>query len=54
MPLERCQKDGKEGVKYGPTGKCYTYTTEEGKKRAVEQAKKQGRAIEASKHRREN
>lgn len=52
MPVKKCQSDGKPGYKYGDSGKCYTYDTndEESKKKALEQAKKQGRAIEIQKH----
>lgn len=52
MPIQSCQVNGKPGVKYGPTGKCYTYTKgdEESRKRAISMAERQGRAIEASKH----
>lgn len=51
MPLVRCQKDGKPGVKWGEQGKCYTYTPGNAAsiRRAREQAERQGRAIEASK-----
>lgn len=43
MPLKRCQKDGKDGWKWGDTGKCYVGPN------AKSQAERQGRAIEASK-----
>jgi len=42
MPVQSCQKDGKSGFRYGPTGHCYTYTTERGRLQAIEKAKKQG------------
>lgn len=44
MPIMKCSKDGKSGYKYGETGTCYTGPG------AMEKAKKQGRAIEANKH----
>lgn len=44
MPLMRCQADGKDGWKWGSSGKCYTGPEGKGK------AKKQGRAIEREKH----
>ncbi|OPY54651.1 MAG: hypothetical protein A4E48_00230 [Methanosaeta sp. PtaU1.Bin060] len=51
IPIQPCQEDGKDGFRYGPTGKCYTHDgSEEGKKAARAKAAKQGRAIEASKH----
>ncbi len=52
MPLKRCQKDKKPGYKWGDGGKCYTYTSgnKSSRERAKNSAKKQGRAIEASKH----
>jgi hypothetical protein len=43
MPVKGCSKGGKSGKKYGNSGKCYTG------KGAASKAKKQGRAIEASK-----
>ena len=47
MPIQSCTKDGKQGFKWGRTGKCYTYSSEASRKRAIERARKQGRAIEA-------
>ena len=44
MPLKRCQADGKNGWKWGDSGKCYTGPG------AKEKAKEQGRAIERNKH----
>lgn len=44
MPIMRCQKNGKSGFKYGESGACYTGPG------AREKAKKQGQAIEISKH----
>jgi len=44
MPLKRCIKNGKQGWKWGDSGYCYTGAN------AREKASKQGRAIEASKH----
>lgn len=45
MPVQRCQKGGKTGWKWGRSGKCYLGTS--GKSKAA----RQGRAIEASKSR---
>lgn len=45
MPVKKCSKDGKSGYKYGDSGKCYTGRS------AKSRAKRQGRAIEASKNR---
>lgn len=44
MPIMKCQADGKDGYKYGENGTCYTGSD------ARMKAAKQGRAIEASKH----
>lgn len=51
MPIKKCTSDGKPGYKWGDSGKCYTYTpnNESSRKRAEENAKKQGRAIETNK-----
>lgn len=49
MPIQSCKRNGKNGYKFGPNGKCYTYTTERGRLQAIEKAKKQGRAIAQSK-----
>lgn len=35
MPLKRCQIDGKDGWKWGDSGKCYPGPT--GKKKAIAQ-----------------
>lgn len=45
MPVMRCQKNGKPGYKWGKTGTCYTG------RGAKAKARRQGRAIEASKRR---
>jgi hypothetical protein len=52
MPLQQCRKDGKPGYKWGEGGKCYTHRPglKSARKAAKAKAKKQGRAIEASKH----
>lgn len=42
MPIERCQKDGKPGFKFGPNGTCFTGSGARAK------AARQGRAIEAN------
>lgn len=44
MPIKTCQKNKRKGYKFGDKGKCYTG------KGALKKAKKQGRAIEYSKH----
>ena len=45
MPIQKCQKNGKSGFKYGKSGKCYTGT--DAKKKAIKQglavAQSQGR-----------
>ena len=47
MPVKNCEENGKPGFKYGDSGKCYTYdTNNEGSKRnAKKQAIIQGIAI---------
>jgi hypothetical protein len=45
MPLMKCQVDGKQGWKWGESGKCFSGS--QGRSKALEQ----GRAIEASKAR---
>lgn len=45
MPKKSCTEDGKKGIKWGDSGKCYTGKGAEAK------AAKQGRAVEANKHR---
>jgi len=45
MPIQKCQRNGKKGWKYGKSGFCYTGRD------ALEKAKKQGRAIALSKAR---
>lgn len=44
MPVKSCKSNGKSGKKYGDSGKCYTGKGAEAK------AKKQGQAIEISRH----
>lgn len=46
MPLMRCRKSGENGYKWGSDGVCYIGTG------AKEKALEQGRAIEASKSKR--
>ena len=43
MPIQRCQANGKSGLKWGDSGKCFTGTD------ARQRALAQGRAIEAVK-----
>lgn len=45
MPVMRCQRNGREGHKWGRSGYCYTGAN------SRERALTQGRAIEASKRR---
>jgi hypothetical protein len=47
MPVKSCQNKGQRGKKYGDSGKCYTGEA------AMSKAKKQGTAIEISKHKKE-
>jgi histone H3/H4 len=44
MPFQRCQKDGKTGIRWGEHGTCYTG------KDAKKKADLQRKAIEMSKH----
>lgn len=46
MPVQRCQKNGKKGWKWGKSGKCYTGANAKAK------AEEQGRAVKASQSRR--
>lgn len=50
MPIKRCRKDNKPGFKFGDSGTCYTYTTDDpqSRQRARNKAETQGRAIRAS------
>jgi len=51
MPVQRCQKNGKPGYRWGTEGKCYTYTpnNKSSRERAKNKAAEQGQAIKASK-----
>lgn len=51
MPIQSCHARGKPGFKWGSQGKCYTYTSgnERSRKRAIEKAQTQGRAIKTKK-----
>lgn len=42
MPIKRCTSNGKQGFKYGNSGKCYTG------KSARRKAEKQAKAIRAT------
>lgn len=44
-----CQEGGRPGFKWGKTGHCYTYDPDDAasRSRALEKAKKQGRAIKS-------
>lgn len=46
MPIKACQTKGKKGFKYGDGGKCYLGKSGKSK------ARKQGQAIEISRHKR--
>ena len=50
MPIQTCQKDGKPGLKFGPSGACFTYTPgdEASRQAAMSKAAAQGRAIKAN------
>lgn len=52
MPIKKCQKDNLPGYKYGDEGYCYTYNPDDkdSKEAALKKAKKQGTAIEISRH----
>ena len=49
MPVMACSSEGKNGYKFGDSGKCYTYAAgdEEGRKEAKRRAYIQGAAITA-------
>ena len=51
MPVKKCTENGKNGFKWGDSGKCYTYTegNAASKKRAKDKAIQQGRAIQVNK-----
>lgn len=48
MPVQECQRNGKQGHKWGGEGFCYTGPN------SKEKALKQGQAIQASKEKRDN
>lgn len=50
MPVQRCQRDGKPGYRWGEEGKCYTYDPGDAESRAAakRRARRQGQAIEAN------
>jgi hypothetical protein len=50
MPIQRCQKNGKPGFKWGKSGKCYIYTpnNKASRERARQRALQQARAIQAN------
>ena len=48
MPINRCQKGGKPGFKFGDSGTCYTYTSGDAKSR--ERAKNKAIAQERAAH----
>lgn len=52
MPLQRVRKNGKPGYRWGDSGAVYTYTPGDAASREAAKAKadRQGRAIEANKH----
>jgi hypothetical protein len=47
MPVNECQENSKPGLKWGDSGKCYTYTpnNEGSRKNAKKKALTQGLAI---------
>ena len=47
MPVKECELEGKPGLKWGDSGKCYTYTpnNEGSRKNAKKTALTQGLAI---------
>jgi hypothetical protein len=45
MPVMACTSESKPGYKYGDSGKCYTYSSEEERKEAKRKAYLQGAAI---------
>jgi hypothetical protein len=47
MPVKACELEGKPGLKWGDSGKCYTYTpnNEGSRKNAKKKALTQGLAI---------
>ena len=49
MPVKSCLEDGKKGWKWGDAGKCYTYSDEEGSKKAKQKAFVQGYAATGGK-----
>jgi hypothetical protein len=53
MPILACQKDGKDGWKFGDDGECYPYNKGDiaSEKAAWDKAVAQGKAIEANKKR---
>ena len=48
MPITSCREDGKPGFRAGSSGKCFTYSDESSRSRALNKAKKQLAAIKAS------
>lgn len=54
FPLKRCQRDGSKGWKYGDDGYCYTRAEEGSDEQAKEKARKQGEAIEISRHKKKS
>ena len=51
MPVERCQRDGERGWRWGTSGKCYLPSEEGSDRAAYQKAVKQGQAIEIRRHR---
>lgn len=49
MPVQRCQKDGRPGFRWGKSGKCYTYTPGDARSKTAARLKAelQGKAIKA-------
>lgn len=50
MPVERCQRDGESGYRWGKQGHCYLPSEEGSDEAARKKAEKQGRVIESRRH----
>ena len=50
MPVQTCQSNNRPGFKFGPSGKCFTYRSNDasGRAQARARAEVQGRAIRAA------
>jgi hypothetical protein len=54
MPVQRCERDGKPGYRWGEQGKCYIYTPGNKRSQAAARvrAEMQGRAVKVSQNKR--